>query len=90
MGWKEEEVTGRRVQECKGLSAKPADKTDQNKPEREFLENGENAEIRKIRNNKQKSKKTRISQRSRQMWENKTTRSEKAKSKTKLLKQKPW
>jgi len=33
VGWKEEEVTGRRVQECDWLSAKPADKTEQ-KPTR--------------------------------------------------------
>jgi len=33
VGWKKEEGTGRRVQECKWLSAKPADKTEQ-KPTR--------------------------------------------------------
>ena len=57
--------------------ATPADRFDktEQKPtrtvfdlEREFLENGGNAEIRKIRNNKPKMHKTRISQRSRQMW----------------------
>ena len=52
--WKEEEVNGRRVQECKWLSAKTADKTEQNQPEQEILANGANPEIRKIMNNKQK------------------------------------
>jgi len=74
--WKEEEVTGWRVQVCKWLSANHAlpesalpranrrfrrrapmielTRQNKNQPEREILENGENPEIRKIRNNKQK------------------------------------
>jgi len=53
-GWKEEEVNGWRVRECKWLSAKPADKTEQNQPEREILANGTNPEICKRMNNKPK------------------------------------
>jgi len=55
-----------------------------NQPEREFLENGRNSEIRKIRNNAQNQN----SQRSRQMWKNKR-RSEKTKPKAKMFKQTP-
>ena len=70
VGWKEGEVNGRRVQENKWLSAKPAmpdsawphanrmfrsrraprielTRYHTNQPEREFLEYGENREIRK-------------------------------------------
>ena len=52
VGWKEEEVTGRRVQECKCLSAKPADKTEQNPTRTRNSGNGEHPEIRKISDNK--------------------------------------
>ena len=67
VGWKEEEVIGRRVQECIWLSAKRADKTEQKPTRTRNSGNGEHPEIRKISNNKNKMHTTRISQRSREM-----------------------
>ena len=51
VGWKEEELTGQRVQECKWLSAKPADKTEQ-KPTRTRI----SGKWRKSRNSQNKNK----------------------------------
>ena len=48
VGWKEEEVTDRRVQECKWLSAKPADKIDQKPTRTRNFRNGQNPEIRNM------------------------------------------
>jgi len=82
VGWKEEEVTGWMVQECKWLSAKPADKTAQ-KPTRTRI----SKKWRKPRNSQNKERqtkmhKTRISQRSRQMLEKKKVRTNKIANKT--------
>jgi len=48
VGWKEEEVTDRRVEECKWLSAKPADKIDQKPTRTRNFRNGQNPEIRNM------------------------------------------
>jgi len=56
-----------------------------NQPEREFLEDGENREIRKIRNNEQKCQKLEFSQRSHQ----KKRKLTKQKSRTKQAKANP-
>ena len=59
-----------------------------NQPEREFLENGGNPEIRKIRNNKQKCTKTEFPKDPAKCGNTKEE-GQKKKSKTKPLKQKP-
>jgi len=69
VGWKAKEVTGRTVQECKWLSVKLADKTEQQPTRTRISE-----KWRKCRNSQNKEQqtkmhKTRISQRSRQMLE---------------------